>query len=66
MLASLRQRITNLVRMYELFIDRIRLFVQDSVFVDFILLQLPRLFLVEIFSGVIQSCERQECIREIL
>jgi len=66
MLASLRQRITNLVRMYELFIDRIRLFVQDSVFVDFILLQLPRLFLVEIFSGVIQSCGQQECIREIL
>ena len=27
-------RITNLVRIYELFIDRIRLFVQDSVFVD--------------------------------
>src|SRR3989344_5568305 len=32
---DMHQRITNLLRIYELFIDRIRLFVPDSLFVDY-------------------------------
>src|SRR3989344_4973070 len=57
MLASLHQRITNLVRIFELFIDRIRLFVQDSLFVDapngyFIrLFVLIRYSLISLFIG---------------